>query len=180
MLQVKDAAGKVCIIAESAAIMTYICLAHGAGTGLQTSSNDDTVRVTEVCLLMYDLGDGIIATAHMLSEHDKQLQARQELLKTVIPRVFDGLEHRLQPSGYVVGSSITAADLMLHQTYKWLTSGKTEGIPANCLMPAAHSESACRMWTTLCQAVMLRLQRCQRGASYSKSIVTKQGLCHCG
>jgi glutathione S-transferase len=131
--QVKDAAGTVRIIAESAAIMTYICLAHGAGTGLQTSCNDDTVRVTEVCSLMYDLGDRFMATMHMLTDHDKQLQARQELLKTVIPRVFDGLEHRLQPSGYVVDSSITAADIMLHQTCKWLTGGKVEGIPSNCL-----------------------------------------------
>jgi hypothetical protein len=68
LLQVKDAAGKVRIIAESAAIMTYICLAHGAGTGLQTSCCDDTVRVTEVCFLMYDLDNRIIATLHMLTE----------------------------------------------------------------------------------------------------------------
>jgi glutathione S-transferase len=133
LLQVKDAAGKVRVIAESAAIMTYICLAHGAGTGLQTSCCDDTVRVTEACSLMYDLGNRIIATLHMPTEHDKQLQARQELLKTVIPRVFDGLEHRLPPSGYVVDSSISAADIMLHQTYKWLTGGKVEGIPGSCL-----------------------------------------------
>eukprot|EP00953_Heterococcus_sp_UTEX-ZZ885_P019959 11151-Heterococcus_DN1.PRE.1 len=82
---------------------------------------------------MYDLGNRIIATLHMPTEHDKQLQARQELLKTVIPRVFDGLEHRLQPSGYVVGSSISAADIMLHQSYKWLTGDKVEGIPSSCL-----------------------------------------------
>jgi hypothetical protein len=59
---------------------------------------------------MYDLGNRILATLHMPTENDQQLQARQELLKTVIPHVFDGLEHRLQPSGYVVGSDSNSSN----------------------------------------------------------------------
>jgi hypothetical protein len=88
LLQVKGAAGKVRIIAESAAIMTYICLAYGAGTGLQTSCCDDTVRVTEVC------SDRIIATLHMPTELVEQAAAGSpKLLKTASVAV-EGLEQQ--------------------------------------------------------------------------------------
>jgi glutathione S-transferase len=110
----------------------------GVGTLKQTIT-DDIVRVAEVCSLMYDLMDRIGATVTVFAspaarlDEKKKHEMREELKAHVFPRIFGGLERTLQPNGYVVGNSISAADLLVQRACKWLTAGVLDGIPTTCL-----------------------------------------------
>jgi glutathione S-transferase len=88
---------------------------------------------------MYDLMDRIGATVTIFAspaahlDDKKKLEMREELKAHVFPRIFGGLEKTLQHSGYVVGNSISAADLLVQRACKWLTAGVLDGIPTTCL-----------------------------------------------
>jgi glutathione S-transferase len=88
---------------------------------------------------MYDLMSKIGATVTMFAppgshlDDKKKLQMREELQANVFPRIFGGLENRLQSNGYVVGDSVSAADLLIQRACKWLTAGVLDGIPTTCL-----------------------------------------------
>ena len=67
----------------------------------------------------------------------KRAEMREELGQETLPRWFGLLEQRMGPGDYLVGDSITVADLAIWRLLGWLTGGILDGIPNDLLK--AHS-----------------------------------------
>lgn len=101
------------VIQESGAIVEYLCERHGGAALVPPRGSDDHIRhlelihfaegsaMTPVLLALYTsrLGD---AAAPLQPRINEQLDAH-----------FDFLESELRPSGYFIGESLSAADIML-------------------------------------------------------------------
>jgi glutathione S-transferase len=98
---------------ESAAIAEYLCERHGGGHLVPARGSDDHVRYTE---LMH-FAEGSAMTPILLSLYIGRLgDAAAPLLPRIEQQLeshFAFLESQLGDSGFWVGDSLTAADIML-------------------------------------------------------------------
>ena len=74
-------------------------------------------------------------------DSDKRAAMREELGGQTLPHWLGLLEQRMGPGDYLVGDSITVADLAIWRLLGWLTGGILDGIPNDLLK--AH----CRLET---------------------------------
>ena len=101
------------IVYESAAICEYLCERHGGGHLVPERGSDDHVRYTE---LMH-FAEGSAMTPILLSLYTGRLGEAAAPLKPRIEQQLDShftfMESELGDSGFWVGDSLTAADVML-------------------------------------------------------------------
>ncbi len=71
----------------------------------------------------------------------KRAEMREELGQETLPRWFGLLEQRMGPGDYLVGDSITVADLAIWRLLGWLTGGILDGIPNDLLKPHSRLEA---------------------------------------
>ncbi len=101
------------VIAESAAIVEYLCAHHGGSALVPTRDSDDYVRHLE---LMH-FAEGSAMTPVLLALYTSRLG---EAAAPLTPRIdqeldnhFDFMEGILRHSGHFIGDSLSAADIML-------------------------------------------------------------------
>lgn len=133
VLDVETEAGGV-RAAQSNAILRYV----GRLTGLHPA--DDPLRALKVDEAL-DLGEELYRLiAPSIAEEDpgRRMAMRKTLADETLPR-WAGFFERLLigngPTGFVVGDSLTVADLKLHWIVDKLTNGSLDGIPRSVLDP---------------------------------------------
>lgn len=127
VLDVETTEGKVCS-AQSNAILRFA----GRLSGLYPV--DDPVLALKVDEAL-DMGEdinGLIGPSLHEQDNDRKMAMRQELAEQSLPFWADCFERLLLANGntgFVVGDSLTVADLKLYWILEWLTSGMLDGIP---------------------------------------------------
>ncbi len=101
------------VIYESAAICEYLCERHGGGHLVPARGTDDHVRYTEYM----HFAEGSAMTPILLNLYTSRLG---EAAAPLIPRIneqlashFAFMETQLNDHGHYVGTSLTAADIMM-------------------------------------------------------------------
>jgi glutathione S-transferase len=104
---------KVRVIAESAAIVEYLCAHHGGEALIPARESDDYIRHLE---LMH-FAEGSAMTPVLLALYTSRLG---DAAAPLSPRIeqeldnhFDFMESALHPSGHFIGDRLSAADVML-------------------------------------------------------------------
>ncbi len=72
---------------------------------------------------------------------DKRAALREELGKETFPHWLSLLEKRMGPGDYLVGESLTVADLAIWRLMGWLTGGVLDGIPKDLLKSHTRLEA---------------------------------------
>ena len=101
------------IVAESGAIVEYLCERHGGAALVPARGSDDHVRYLE----LIHFAEGSVMTPVLLALYTSRLG---EAAAPLHPRIneqleshFEFMEGALQPSGYFVGNALSGADIML-------------------------------------------------------------------
>ena len=101
------------IVAESGAIVEYLCERHGGEAMIPARGSHDHVRYLE----LIHFAEGSVMTPVLLALYTSRLG---EAAAPLHPRIneqleshFEFMEGALQPSGYFIGDSLTGADIML-------------------------------------------------------------------
>jgi glutathione S-transferase len=127
VLDVETDKGKMCV-AQSNAILRFA----GRLSGLYPE--DDPIQALKVDEAL-DMGEdiaGLIGPSLHEQDEDKKLAMRKELAEATLPFWGDCFERLLVANGrtgFIVGNSLTVADLKLYWLVDWLTSGMLDGIP---------------------------------------------------
>ena len=116
------------MLGETPAIMQYIAMKYGKGTHFNQTDIHSYCRVAEVCSAVDDLMERLMMTMHLHNEEEKK-RVREEICKTVLPRVLGGVDKRLQDNGFVIGNDLTAADLLVSELVRMFCSGILEHVP---------------------------------------------------
>ena len=133
VLDVETSAGTV-TSAQSNAILRFV----GRHVGLYPV--EDPLRALKVDEAM-DLAEDfyrLIGPSMAESDVDKRMAMRKVLAEETLPRWAGFLENLLVANGrtgFVVGNSLTVADLKLHWVGAKLTDGSLDGIPRSILDP---------------------------------------------
>jgi glutathione S-transferase len=100
------------IIYESAAIVEYICERHGGAHFVPARASDDHIRYLE----LLHFAEGSAMTPILLNIYTSRLG---EAAAPLQPRIqqqlkshFEFLDSQIQPSGFLVGDTLTGADIM--------------------------------------------------------------------
>jgi len=131
VLDVETASGKLCS-AQSNAILRF------AGRLANLYPTDDILQALKVDEVL-DLGEDInqlIAPSLRENDEQKKMAMRKKLAEHTFPEWFAYIERLLTNNGntgFVVGNSLTVADLKLYWIIDWLTSGILDGIPKNII-----------------------------------------------
>lgn len=129
VLDVETTTGKVCS-AQSNAILRFA----GRLSGLYPV--DDPVQALKVDEAL-DLGEdinGLMGPSIHEQDDVKKLAMRKELAEYTLPEwaaYFDRLLIANGSNGYIVGDSLSVADLKLYWIIDWLSSGILDGIPTS-------------------------------------------------
>ncbi|MEJ2360171.1 MAG: glutathione S-transferase [Gammaproteobacteria bacterium] len=129
VLDIESTQGKVCA-AQSNAILRFA----GRLSGLYPV--DDPVKALKVDEAM-DMGEDINALlGPSLHEADeaKRMAMRKTLAEETLPfwaACFEKLLNANGNTGFIVGDSLTVADLKLYWIIEWLTCGMLDGIPTS-------------------------------------------------
>jgi glutathione S-transferase len=127
VLDVETTAGKVCS-AQSNAILRFA----GRLSGLYPA--DDPVQALKVDEAL-DVGEDInclLGPSIHEQDEERKLAMRKQLAEENLPEWAAYLERLLTNNGntgFIVGNSLTVADLKLYWIVDWLTSGMLDGIP---------------------------------------------------
>lgn len=127
VLDVETTEGKV-RSAQSNAILRFA----GRLSGLYPA--DDPVQALKVDEAL-DLGEdinGLMGPSIHEQDNDKRLAMRKQLAEETLPQwaaYFERLLVNNGSTGYIVGDSLSVADLKLYWIIDWLTSGILDGIP---------------------------------------------------
>ena len=127
VLDVETTSGKLCS-AQSNAILRFA----GRLSGLYP--DDDPIRALKVDEAL-DLGEDInnlIGPSIHEQDESRKMAMRKELAEVTLPFWGDCFERLLVANGrtgFIVGNSLTVADLKLYWIFDWLTSGILDGIP---------------------------------------------------
>ena len=134
-LPILEVDGKV--FAQSVAIAKFC----GKLSGLYPRDNDlAALKVDE----FLDAAAQITSLVNpSMNEKDptKRAAMREELAQQTFPRWLDFLEKRMGPDDYLVGNSLTVADLAIWRLLGWLTGGVLDGIPNDLLKPHSRLEA---------------------------------------
>merc|ERR1711937_266376 len=111
-------------ITQSEAILRYA----GKKSGLYPTDPLLAAQVDEVQSIV---GDYAAVLSRSMGKPDEKEALRKEIAETVIPKLFPYLEKKAKDnsSGFLVGSSVTTADLTVFFVVQSLQSGKLDGIP---------------------------------------------------
>lgn len=129
VLVVKTSEGDLCV-AQSNAILRYV----GRLTGLYPT--DDSLQALKVDEAL-DVGEDInCLIGPSLHEQDveRKMAMRKELAEDTLPywlACFERLLIANGSTGFIMGNSLTVADLKLYWIIDWLTSGMLDGIPTS-------------------------------------------------
>lgn len=129
VLDVETEKGSLCS-AQSNAILRLA----GRLSGLYPE--DDLLMALKVDEAM-DMGEdinGLIAPSIHEQDETKRMAMRKTLAEETLPFWFECFEKLLIANGntgFIVGDSLTIADLKLHWIVDWLTSGMLDGIPTS-------------------------------------------------
>jgi len=131
VLDVETTSGSICS-AQSNAILRF------AGRLSKLYPIDDMLQALKVDEAM-DLGEDINQLIEpSLHEHDEQkkMAMRKKLAEQTLPKWANYIEKLLTnngSTGFIVGNTLTVADLKLYWIIDWLTCGMLDGIPTNLL-----------------------------------------------
>lgn len=131
ILDVETASGKVCS-AQSNAILRF------AGRLSKLYPVDDMLKALKVDEAL-DAGEDInLLMDPSIQEQDEQkkMAMRKILAEQTLPEWMNYLERLLinnGSTGFVVGDTLTVADLKLYWIIDWLTSGLLDGIPTDLI-----------------------------------------------
>jgi len=109
--------------------------------------SDDEYKAAKIDEVIDYASDITYALTPSILEKDEtlKLEMRKEFLKEKLPKYFSSLENLLKANGspkYFVGDSLTAADLVIWCLVGWMSGGKLDGIPTDCIKPYVLLEEA--------------------------------------
>ena len=129
-------------LTQSSAILRYT----GKLAGLYPRDDDVTsMEIDEILSIMDDLRAPLVVTVQgqikaLLSDDteftsEEKIAIRKRWLDKTLPRFLGFIEKKISEnsSGWVVGESISIADLALYCELNWFTGGILDGIPTNVL-----------------------------------------------
>eukprot|EP00128_Syssomonas_multiformis_P009060 Colp12_sorted_trinity150504_noHs@27453 len=115
------------VIAQSTAIARYAAKL----AGLYSTDAVKAAKIDEAIAAVEDLGSAISVSIHE-KDAEKKAQMRAELASVTIPKwigFFENLIRKNGESGYLVGDSITLADIHAVNNFSWVARGVLDGIP---------------------------------------------------
>jgi glutathione S-transferase len=117
-------------LSQSFAVETYCAKL----AGLYPEDTWTASLVDEVSMLLFDDFRGKIAPTIFISDAKEKMAKRKEVAGK-LPEILDRLEGYLaaSKSGYVVGDSMTVADVRTYVMMNWIASGILDGIPADLI-----------------------------------------------
>mmetsp|Transcript_9774 Transcript_9774/g.11134 ORF Transcript_9774/g.11134 Transcript_9774/m.11134 type:complete len:212 (+) Transcript_9774:167-802(+) len=118
------------VVAQSGGIVRFAA----KKAGLYSDDDYKAAKIDEVIDYATDITNALSPTMREKDEA-KKMEMRKEFAEVKIPKYFSALEGLLKANGntkYFVGDSLTAADLVIWRLIGWFTSGKLDGIPADC------------------------------------------------
>eukprot|EP01083_Nonionella_stella_P160912 526437_1 len=137
-----DAEGAVSTstISQSNAILRYM----GKKAGIYPSNDLEALKVDEYNCIFDDLVNPLVMTymgakKSLVSDndwtHDEILEIRRKWREQVLPKYLGKVEADLKASesGWLVGDSITIADVNAFTWFEWLQSGVLDGVPKTVL-----------------------------------------------
>jgi len=142
VLEIDYPCGKTTVMTQSNAILRYF----GKLGGLYPKDDIKAMEVDSVLDILEDLLTGIITsmmgpTGLLISDDkdswtaEEKMEIRKRWVTKSVPRFLGHIEKRLEKSesGWVVGDSMTIADLKIFSNLTWFTSGVLDGVPTTML-----------------------------------------------
>jgi len=119
------------ILQQSQAIATYCAkLAN-----LYPSDPWDAAKADEATqFIIQDIRGRLIEPTMRIDDAQEKAKARAELNDTKLPEKFAILDALLAPSGFLVGDSLTIADLHLYVLCNWIGMGTIDGVSKEMLL----------------------------------------------
>ncbi|KAH8063117.1 glutathione transferase [Aureococcus anophagefferens] len=125
------------VLSQSQAI-TQFC---GRLAGLYPSDPWTAAKVEEVIMIVnQDIRDRCIAPTMREQDPEKKAAMRKELSDAKLPEKFAFLEALVQPSGYMVGDSLTIADLHVYVLMNWIGMKVLDGVDRSACSTRPSSE----------------------------------------
>mmetsp|Transcript_14375 Transcript_14375/g.29431 ORF Transcript_14375/g.29431 Transcript_14375/m.29431 type:complete len:215 (-) Transcript_14375:145-789(-) len=127
------------VLAQSQAILRFV----GKHVGLYPEDPWSAAKVDEVIALFSEV-ESIISASRFETDEEKRLAMRRTMAEVHLPPKFDMIEKILEKneSGFLVGSSLTIADLLLVVgMMRGITSGAFDGIPTTILDNYSHMQA---------------------------------------
>eukprot|EP00834_Sanchytrium_tribonematis_P008933 NODE_1291_length_1425_cov_0.303167.p1 type:complete len:209 gc:universal NODE_1291_length_1425_cov_0.303167:704-1330(+) len=118
------------VIAQSLAILRYV----GKLGNLYPQDSLQAAFVDQVIDQLKEIGDGLTESSQEQDEQ-KKLNMREKLANETWPVKFKALEAVLvkHGNGYVVGTQMSIADILIYTFSAYITSGILDGIPKTVL-----------------------------------------------
>jgi len=136
--------GTTKVITQTSAMLRYV----GKLGGMYPKDDDfAALEIDEILSLLDDLRNPVVMTImgkvkSLLSDSghftdDETLAIRQRWLKKTVPKILAFLEKKLEAStsGFLVGESLTIADVSTFTDLKWFGSGVLDGVSNDYLDP---------------------------------------------
>jgi glutathione S-transferase len=131
VLVVETSEGQLCV-AQSNAILRFA----GRLSGLYPLDNPlQALKVDEALDVGEDINCLLGPSLHE-PEPEKKMAMRKQLAEDTLPFWMNCFEHLLianGSTGFIMGNSLTVADLKLYWIIDWLTSGMLDGIPTSLI-----------------------------------------------
>jgi len=129
--------GKKSVITQSSAILRYF----GKLGGLYPSDEVDALQVDSFLALLEDLLKPLVMTVggavrSLVSETEwtgeEKIEIRKRWMESSLPKFLGLVEKTLKgsESGWLVGESVTIADISWYTDLKWVSGGILDGIPS--------------------------------------------------
>jgi glutathione S-transferase len=140
ILEIEMPSGEKSTITQSDAILRYF----GKRGGLYPTDDLLAMKVDSTLNILEDLSATLVLTVKGakgvgLSENDwtseEKISIRQTWVEKSLPRFLSPIETDLKASksGWIVGDSVTIADLLLYAKLNWIKGGVLDGIPPEVL-----------------------------------------------
>eukprot|EP01083_Nonionella_stella_P077985 213192_1 len=136
--------GTTKVITQTSAMLRYV----GKLGGMYPKDDDfAALEIDEILSILDDLRNPVVMTImgkvkSLLSDSgrftdDETLAIRQRWLKKTVPKILAFLEKKLEAStsGFLVGESLTIADVSTFTDLKWFGSGVLDGVSNDYLDP---------------------------------------------
>lgn len=118
-------------VAQSAAIAHYCANV----AGLTPSDPLEQAKVMEVYeFIVQDIRERLLIPTMRIKDPAEKAEARATIAKETLPAKLALLEKQVQPSGYLVGDSVTLADIQFYCTANWIGLGVLDGIPKDVIL----------------------------------------------
>lgn len=140
--------GKRSVVTQSSAILRYF----GKLGGLYPSDEVDALEVDSFLALLEDLLKSLTLTVagavrSLLSDTEwtgeEKIEIRKRWMESSLPKFLGVVEKTLEgsESGWLVGESVTIADISWYTDLMWISSGVMDGIPRTLLDDYPNSKA---------------------------------------